>query len=260
MTAGGHRVEKLRASDIDATARVLATAFVDNPCYSFIHWRAARRERSMHAFFRRNLEWHLPLDLTWVARDGGSERGDVLGTLTLEPPHGVPSPALRALRHWAVPTLLEDGLETLRRLVLTDGEFKAEYQRMCGQQAYWHVHAVAVSPDHQGRGIGQAMLRTALDALTTLVRERPAQVVLSTQRERNLPFYQAQGFVLTHQTTLGAARGAPGYTSWFMHHPALSAAAAETATRPAPTGSNYIDAPGSTASCSEAPQSTSERA
>lgn len=220
MTDGGHRVEKLVAEDVVGAAQVLAAAFADNPCYSFIHWQTSRRERSMRAFFRRNLEWHLPLDLTWVARLDGQ----VLGTLTLEPPHGVPSPVLRALRHWALPTLLDDGLETLRRLVLTDAEFKAQYQSMCGQKAYWHVHAVAVSPDHQGSGIGQAMLRTALEALRALTRERPAPVVLSTQRERNLPFYQAQGFVLTHHTTLGQTRGAPGYTSWFMQHPTLQKA------------------------------------
>jgi GNAT superfamily N-acetyltransferase len=219
MSAGGYRVEKLVAGDVEATARVLADAFFDNPCYSFIHWEGERRAQSMLAFFRRNLVWHLPLDLTWVTR---GDDGAVLGTLTLEPPHGLQSSLLRALRHWALPTLREDGFETLRRLVLTDGEFKAEYQTMCGQQAYWHVHAVAVSPDQQGRGIGQAMLHTALEALRDLTRERPAPVVLSTQRERNLPFYAAQGFVLTHQTTLGQARGAPGYTSWFMHHPALS--------------------------------------
>jgi GNAT superfamily N-acetyltransferase len=142
---------------------------------------------------------------------------------------------LRALGHWAVPTLVEDGLETLRRLVLTDGEFKAQYQSMCGQQAYWHVHAVAVVPDHQGRGIGQAMLRVALEALRALTRERPAPVVLSTQRERNLAFYQAQGFVLTHQATLGQARGGSGYTSWFMHHPVLSATASDASQAPSMT-------------------------
>jgi GNAT superfamily N-acetyltransferase len=124
------------------------------------------------------------------------------------------------LRHWALPTLLDDGFETLRRLVLTDGEFKAQYEAMCGgDAAYWHVHAVAVAPEHQGRGIGQAMLRTALEALRALTREQPAPVVLSTQRERNLAFYQAQGFVLSHQTTLGQMRGGAGYTSWFMQHP-----------------------------------------
>lgn len=221
MTAHGCRVEKLGAADIGATARVLGSAFSDNPCYSFIHWKPERRGRSMLAFFMRNLAWHLPLGLTWVARGAA---GEVLGTLTLEPPGGVPSPLVRALRHWAFPTLRDDGFETLRRLVLTDGEFKAQYQSMCGQQAYWHVHAVAVAPEHQGRGIGQAMLRVALEALRALTRERPAPVVLSTQRERNLPFYRAQGFVLTHQETLGRARGASGYTSWFMHHPAIDQA------------------------------------
>jgi ribosomal protein S18 acetylase RimI-like enzyme len=219
MELDAYQVNKLVVSDIEATAGVLARAFSDNACYAFIHGRAPDRARSLRGFFRRNLDWHRPLELTWVAR---SAAGEVLGTFTLEPPRGVPSTLLRALRHWAVPTYLEEGFETLRRLVLSDEEFKAQYTSMCAGRGYWHVHAVAVAPEHQGRGIGHAMLRTALEALEHLTCARPAAVVLSTQREKNLPFYRAHGFELCHEATLGQARGEPGYRSWFMRHPALS--------------------------------------
>ena len=220
MDSAGYTVEKLVGSDLDATADVLARAFSDNACYAFIHARVAHRERSLRAFFRRNLVWHLPLQLSWVAR---SSRGAILGTFTLEPPQGVPSTLLQAIRHWAVPTCLQDGLETLRRLVITETEFKQQYERICGKRAYWHVHAVAVDPEHQGQGVGRGMLQAALSALQELTRERPAPVLLSTQRQNNVPFYQAHGFELSHETRLGLSRGEPGYSSWFMRHPVLSA-------------------------------------
>jgi len=212
-------VRKLRAAEIHPTAEVLGQAFADNPCYAFMHPRVADRGAALRAYFRRNLEWHLRLCLTWIAHTPG---GEVVGTITLEPPHGVPSSLWPALRHWAIPTWREHGLETLRRLLIADGEFKAQYHSMCNKGAYWHVHAVAVAPAHQGRGIGRAMLGTVLAALHELTRAQPAPVLLSTQRERNLAFYRSHDFELSHETTMGRARGERGYTSWFMRHRNLS--------------------------------------
>ena len=63
-------IRKLTNADVYATAEVLADAFADNPAYVWMHPRAAKRARDLRALFERNLRWHLPLDLTWVATRG----------------------------------------------------------------------------------------------------------------------------------------------------------------------------------------------
>lgn len=132
-------VRKLTSADVRSTAEVLADAFGDNPAYAWMHPRAATRASDLRAFFDRNLRWHLPLDLTWVACRGAQ----VVGTSTLEPPAT---------------------LEECDRLVARD----------------------------------------------------PAPVVLSTQRERNLPLYQRAGFVLQEDHQMGVRWGSRGFRTWFM--------------------------------------------
>ena len=92
---------RLTESDVRPTAQILARAFADNPAYVWMHPRAATRPRDLRAFFERNLRWHLPLDLTWVACRGAR----VVGTSTLEPPGGVRSGLVEAIAHWLVPTV-----------------------------------------------------------------------------------------------------------------------------------------------------------
>jgi GNAT superfamily N-acetyltransferase len=203
----------LCAADVPGTAALLARAFSDNPCYAYMHPPVQSRARDLQAFFERNLRWRIVLGLTWVACLRG---GQIIGTLTLEPPGGVTRSAGELLSHWVLPTLAEQGLTTLRRIKRTDSEFRSRYRDLCGTERYWHVHAVAVDPAHQGGGVGSTLLAHAMSELARLRAETPAPVMLSTQRERNLFFYRRFGFELMHQAKLGVERDSPGYTSWFM--------------------------------------------
>lgn len=201
-------VRKARATDFDATALVLARAFGDNPSYAYMHPRVATRAHDLERFFLRNLAWHEAVDLTWVATD---DSGRIAGTATLEPPGGIARPTREGIAHWIVPTLREQGLRTLVRTLRTAGEFQRQYEAMVGR-GYWHVHAVAVDPLYQGRGVGSALLRHLVAELDRLLPSRPGPVVLSTQRERNLPLYERFGFRLVKSETMG--RGS--FRSWFM--------------------------------------------
>ncbi len=73
------QLDKLRDSDIPATARLLADSFADNPAYAFMHPRFGTRASDLTSFFERNLSWHMPVDLTWIAR---AASGEVVGTAT----------------------------------------------------------------------------------------------------------------------------------------------------------------------------------
>jgi GNAT superfamily N-acetyltransferase len=206
---------KLTESDVHATAHVLASAFADNPAYAWMHPRAATRARDLRTFFERNLRWHLPLSLTWVATSGSS----IVGTSTLEPPGGVPSAVRQAVAHWLVPTVRDQGLRTFLRINAADGEFRKRYHALTQGNRYYHVHAVAVAPAFQGQGIGSALVATTLHEFERLSAQEPAPALVSTQLERNLPLYQRAGFTLREDHLMGVGLCTRGYRSWFMVKP-----------------------------------------
>jgi hypothetical protein len=112
-------VRKPTNADVHATAEVLANAFADNGAYVWMHPRAATRASDLRAFFERNLRWHSPLDLTWVAVRGAR----IVGTSTLEPPGGVRSGVREAIAHWLVPTVRDQGPRTFLRTAAAGREF-----------------------------------------------------------------------------------------------------------------------------------------
>ena len=205
-------VRKLTTADVLATAEVLASAFADNPAYAWMHPRAATRALDLRAFFQRNLRWHLPLDLTWVASRGSQ----IVGTSTLEPPGGVPSGVRAAVAHWLVPTVREQGLRTFLRTAAASREFGERYRALIQGAQYYHLHAVAVAPGFQGKGVGSRLVAASLQECERLSSRASAPVVVSTQRERNLPLYQRAGFVLKADHQMGVRRGSRGFRTWFM--------------------------------------------
>jgi ribosomal protein S18 acetylase RimI-like enzyme len=190
---------------------MLARAFSDNACYAWMHPRERSRAADLRDFFDRNLVWHLPLGLTWIALRGSR----VVGTLTLEPPGGVQESALRLFTHWVLPTLRHQGPRIVRRIAAADADFRRRYLALSEGRPYWHVHAVAVEPEHQGTGVGTAVVAHGMRELA--LRRAAAPVVLSTQREKNLPLYRRAGFELVNQQRMGDSRS--GFTTWFMRLP-----------------------------------------
>jgi GNAT superfamily N-acetyltransferase len=208
----GHATRKLGITDIEPTAALLARAFADNPAYCFMHPRESTRRSDMIAFFRRNLLWHLPLDLTWVTTDD-SDRP--IGTATLEPPGGIPARRLCLVWHWVLPTLLFQGRAVLQRTLAADAAFSALNRQTAESDAYWHVHAVAVDPLEQRGGVGTQLLGHVFAELDRLIVARPAPVILSTQRESNVRLYARFGFEECGKVTIG--EGEPdAFVSWCM--------------------------------------------
>lgn len=205
-------IRKLANADVQPTAQVLADAFADNHAYAWMHPRAATRARDLRAFFERNLRWHLPLDLTWVATRGAQ----IVGTSTLEPPGGVPSGLRKDIAHWLIPTVRDQGLRTFLRTAAAGREFGERYRALVKGTRYYHVHAVAVAPDFQGKGVGSQLVAAALEECERLRARDAAPVVLSTQRERNLRLYQRAGFVLEQEHQMGVRWGSRGFRTWFM--------------------------------------------
>lgn len=207
-TESAYRVRRLRRSDLEPTAQLLARTFFDNPVYCFMHPRAATRRADLERFFLRNLSWRAQLELTWVLAGANDS---VWGTATLEPPGGVPHSLVGLLRHWVLPTLRQQGAHTVTRIARADAAFARRYRALAEESPYWHVHAVAVDESLRGQGHGTLLLRQLLRELDRRDPQSTAPVLLSTQRERNLRLYHRVGFeLLTRETFVGGCR------SWFM--------------------------------------------
>ena len=74
----------------------------------------------------------------------------------------------------------------------------------------------AVLPEAQGRGIGSAVMTALLERWDA---GGGGPLVLDTQRERNVEFYQRLGFRLTAKGSTPGAHGVP-YDDWKMRREA----------------------------------------
>jgi ribosomal protein S18 acetylase RimI-like enzyme len=109
----------------------------------------------------------------------------------------VPFHGRRALAIWLWPTL------------------RQHYRELAGPH-FWHVHAVAVAPGAQGRGVGSELMAAVLQGLSRLRAARPAPVLLSTQRAIDVRLYARFGFELVAERDMGQGAREPGCHSWFM--------------------------------------------
>ena len=90
------------------------------------------------------------------------------------------------------------------------------------------VSTVAVAPEAQGRGVGSAVMRALLRRWDA---DGGGPLVLDTQRDRNVPFYQRLGFVVTQTVTATGAHGAE-YLDWKMRRERRGGDAPDEATTP----------------------------
>ena len=79
------------------------------------------------------------------------------------------------------------------------------------------VSSVAVLPEAQGRGIGSAVMRALLERWDA---GGGGALVLDTQRERNVEFYQRLGFTLTEKVSVLGAHGV-AYDDWKMRRESM---------------------------------------
>ena len=196
----------MEEGDVRSVAAVLSRAFWDDPAYAFIFPNGDTRTAKLADLFERNLRIHLPYRCTHVLADGR----DILGTVTVRPPRGVPISLMTKIRHGLLPFTVRNGVRGTKRLLdIADLYDRIEAQMATGP--HWHVHMMAVEPDHQGRGHGGTLLREVLDR-TSNTTELPT--VLTTHKENNVVFYRRLGFDVTEARTM--VPGGEPYRLWCM--------------------------------------------
>lgn len=185
-------------ADRPAIIAVLAAAFADDPALAWIFPDDHRRPEQLLRFFGliTRADARLPL-----AQMAFTPAGDLAGVALWRPPGA-----------WALPT--STLLASLPRLAFTFGTalprtlglmhaMDSEHDR----RPHWYLQFIGVSPAHQGRGIGGALLRAGL------ARAGGAPAYLETATASNVGLYQAHGFAVRNQWQHAAA---PRF--WSMWH------------------------------------------
>jgi ribosomal protein S18 acetylase RimI-like enzyme len=179
---------RLMASQKDQASEVLTGAFLDDPLYLQIFPDIDERSRSLRRLFGAVIGY-------------ASKYGQVHTTPSLEGAICWLSPGNTRVTFWR---MLRAGLEFQRAVATFRGDTRRQLldalaytdevhkRLMAGPKldSHWYLWALGVSPASQGRGIGGALLRPAL-AWSDSAGD---PCYLETLNERNLAFYQRQGF------------------------------------------------------------------
>ena len=89
-------------------------------------------------------------------------------------------------------------MKTLRYLKLSE---ETEYAVKEIKEPRWHLYFLAVDPKSQGKGIGSDAIQ---HFLIPLVRKNGGKLItVTTNSEKNVPFYLGNGFNLVKEETLG---------------------------------------------------------
>jgi ribosomal protein S18 acetylase RimI-like enzyme len=198
--------ETLDHASIDDTARVLARAFRDNA--GFVHGlrgveadaRETKLVRMMRSFAGACARFG---DATVVRGPDGAIGGAALAY----PPGAYPL----SFRGWlanGLGALTVGPLHTIR-LARMERYMVKRHER----EPHWYLFVLGVDPDHQGTGMGGALLRRLC------ARADDAGVVsfLETDEERNVGLYRRFGYDVVEE-----AMTPFGFTMWHMRRPPQS--------------------------------------
>jgi GNAT superfamily N-acetyltransferase len=184
-TRRSHAVRSVTADDVAQVARLLARAFSQDPVITWsIPDQARRRARGPHAF------------------------AAILG-LYLPKGHVYADSRLRSAALWAPPGTRPIGAaeiaHLLPRLARVYGyrlpfvlAGLARVQRHRPDRPHWYLAYLGTDPDHQGEGLGAAVLTPVLDRCD----REGLLAYLEASEPQLIPFYQRHGFAVVQQIRL----------------------------------------------------------
>ena len=178
---------------LEEAAALSAAAFApSSPSYVYICGSSALEQRLSFTrwLFERNFAMR---DGTGCNRCVFDEEGKLICFFMFVTP-GVPDPdAWAMVRSGMLTAPFKFGFGTVKRLLQVKTFFEAienEIRASVGDRPVCHLERMSVAPDCQGKGVGTRALRAALDEAA----QAGWAVLLATQEERNVTFYERLGF------------------------------------------------------------------
>lgn len=193
---------------IPAAGKLLAQAFFDNPAHVYIFPDASTRAAGLEWLLAGNLRSQPDLSRSFCIVRGHDVVAMGFWTRSDKPQAGN-FDKLRA-GVWAAPFRLGVG-ETRRAFEALHG-IERHRTLVVGKQSFWYLNNMAVAEEFRGTGLGSRLLT---EQVARIAAEKPGQLLaLSTQRERNVGFYERLGFEVAHEEVVGEGGGA--FVNWTM--------------------------------------------
>lgn len=183
--------------ELPAVGALLAAAFADDPVWSWLAPNPATWARRAPHWFTAEVRSH-------HRGPGEVLVDDQLRGAALWSPPGHWRPTTVEGARMAVPSVRLFGLGTVRALRFLLG-MEGEHPR---QPEHWYLAVLGTHPDHQGQGIGGALVR----AVTERLDAEGLPAYLESSKEANVPFYARLGFEVTQQLDL--LGGPPVWAMW----------------------------------------------
>lgn len=190
-------VRPATASDVDALARMLSRAFLDDPVAAWA-WRPQRqRLEALRRFQATRIRQLLGEEGVWTTSDLGAAalwaaprrwRSSMLETMALGPAFMHP----RLIARMPMVALGWLGLE----------------RKHPHRPDHWYLAVLGTEPELQGRGLGSAVLAPVLDQCD----RDGLGAYLESSKERNVDFYARHGFRVTGELRL--PRGPRMWPMW----------------------------------------------
>ena len=199
--AGPHAVRRATSPDRPAVVKTLGRAFYDDPVMKWLFPWDARRLGILEAFFDVTMRLYLRNDEVELY-------GDTLGAALWAPPGKWRVGPLDMMRNFPklVPVMRSRAIRGLQTMTYVEKHHPHE--------PHEYLAVLGTEPDHQGKGIGSALLRSMLERCD---REgMPAYLESSSEDSKRL--YLRHGFEVTRELPLPP----DGPPVWLMWRPPAS--------------------------------------
>jgi ribosomal protein S18 acetylase RimI-like enzyme len=193
-------VRDITAADVEPVVASLARAFTDDPLMRFLVPDDRHRTRRAGALFSSVLRYqHLGHGACFTdeGRHGASMWAPpgqwrmTLGQIARSTPGSIRALGTRMVAAVRVLTTVE---------------------RLHPREEHWYLAVLGTDPDHQGKGIGSALMTPVLDRCD----EQGVGAYLESSNPTNVPFYRRHGFEVTREIELPG--GPTVYPMWRDPH------------------------------------------
>lgn len=183
--------------DVKPLGAALGAAFRDDPVFEHLvpGIDVDERARRLSPFFAADVQVHRNLGEVWTTDDAAA------GALWTPPGRRIPEWRQLRTGWW----FARASWRTVRAGMRVLAAIEHAHPR---DRPHWYLATLGTAPEHQGRGLGSAVLAPVLDRCD----RTGTPAYLESSKESNIPYYERFGFRVQRELPLG--RGAPPV--WLM--------------------------------------------
>lgn len=198
MTTTATQAVKMTKAQIPESGAALGRAFFDDPLMMYILQDDARRPGALRWFMTAAAKYGLAHGEVYTTE------GRVDGNAIWLPPGDVKVTLPRMAQHGMLMAPFKFGIGAFNRFLSVMNYLEHLHTRDMPED-HWYLMVLGVDTPRQGQGVGSALVQPMLARADAA----GMPCYLETQKERNVPFYQKQGFevIVDEQMPKGGPRG-----------------------------------------------------